>query len=180
MYKNIFKPILDIVFSILLIIILFPLMIIISIILLFDIGCPIIFKQTRTGKNKKAFTMYKFRTMKDIDGDYYLKTTKFTRFLRNFGLDEIPQLFNILKQDMSFVGPRPFIVDEKLPTKPKKIIYSVLPGVTGLASAKGRRLITHQKRLEYDYKYIKNMNIFLDIKIIISTIFVLIKQNIVR
>ena len=180
MYKKIFKPILDIIFSILLIIILFPLMLIISFILLFDIGCPIIFKQKRTGKNKKTFTIYKFRTMKEIDGDYYFKTTKFTRFLRNFGLDEIPQLFNILKQDMSFVGPRPFIVDEQLPIQPKKILYSVLPGVTGLASAKGRRLITHQKRLEYDYKYIENISLFLDIKIIVQTIFVLIKQNIVR
>lgn len=181
MYKKIIKPLFDIVFSLILIITFFPLFIIMSILIKIELGSPIIYKQERVGKNKKSFIMYKFRTMKENSGSYLERTTKLTRFLRNIGIDELPQLFNILKQDMSFVGPRPFILNEQLPNdKIDDIIYSVKPGVTGLASSMGRREVTHKKRLEYDVEYVKKISLWLDIKIVLKTIKVLIEQNIKR
>ena len=181
MYKKYGKPLLDIFFSFLLILILSPLMILLAILIRINLGSPILFKQVRVGLNKKEFTIYKFRTMKNIIASDKDRTTKFTRFLRNFGLDELPQLFNIIKQDMSFVGPRPFIANEKLPdTKIDDMIYTVLPGITGLAQSKGRRAISHQQRLKYDCEYVQNISFLLDLKIIFSTIKLLIIQNIKR
>lgn len=180
MYRKYIKRLLDIIFSIILIILLFPIMIIVGLICKIQMK-HIIFKQRRVGKNKQVFTIYKFQSMKDLKGDYYKRTTKTTRILRNIGLDELPQLFNILKGDMSFVGPRPFIENEKLPPeKIDDIMYSVLPGVTGLASAMGRRTVGHHQRLLYDYEYARKLSFLLDIKIIILTIKVLILQNFKR
>lgn len=176
MYKKYFKRFLDIVMSLILIILLFPIMIVVAIISKITVG-NIIYKQYRNGKNKKSFVLYKFKTMLDIDGDNNTRTPKMMRKIRIWGLDELPQLFNILKGDMSFVGPRPFITDEVLPEKPSDIIYSVRPGLVSLAVANGRRKITHHKRLEYDYKYVNNISFKLDLQIILKTIQTLFKQN---
>lgn len=176
MYKKYFKRILDIVFSLILIILLFPFMVIIGIISKVSVG-NVIYKQYRDGKDKKSFMIYKFKTMLDIDANYKERTPQVMVKIRAWGLDELPQLFNILKGDMSFIGPRPFITNEILPEKPDDIIYTVRPGVMSLAISNGRRKITHHERLKYDYKYIKDISFKLDLLIFLKTIQMLFKQN---
>ncbi len=176
MYKKYFKRVLDILLSLLLIILLFPIMIIIGCISKVYFGKSI-YKQYRVGKDKKSFVIYKFQTMLDIEGNYETRTPKVMRKIRNWGLDELPQLFNIVKGDMSFIGPRPFIVNEILPEKPADIVYTVRPGVISLAVANGRRKIAHHARLKYDYKYIENISFKLDLLILLKTIQMLFKQN---
>ncbi|MBR1377466.1 MAG: sugar transferase [Bacilli bacterium] len=172
MYKKYVKRILDIIFSIILIVILSPIMIIVGLISLITTG-NIIFEQNRDGLNKKSFTMYKFKSMKDNH-----EIPKIMHIIRSLGLDEISQLFNILKGDMSFVGPRPFITNEPLPDDYiDPIIYTVRPGVVGLATAKGRRRVSHTQRLEYDKEYVLNLKFSLDIYIIFETLIVILKQN---
>ena len=171
MYRYFIKRILDIINSILLIIILLPLMIIVGLIS-FIITGHIIYKQKRDGLNKKSFTMYKFSSIKK-DKTY----NKVLNAMRSFGLNELPQLFNILKGDMSFIGPRPFITGEVLPMYPDKPFYTVRPGVVSLATAKGRRRLTHEKRLEYDLIYVKNVSFLMDIKILFKSLYVILKQS---
>ena len=175
MYKKYIKRILDIIASIILIIVFLPLMLIIYIIEIFNIKFPIIFKQEREGINKKPFKMYKFRTLK-IQGDNNSRT-KFTNILRKTGLDELPQLFNVLKGDMSIIGPRPFLVNDNLPNDyidPMR--YTVKPGIFGLAQSHGRRDVNHKKKLEYDTIYAKNVNFILDFKIFFKTALMMIKH----
>lgn len=172
MYKLV-KRILDIILSLLFIILLSPVFLIIWIILFMTLKKEIIFKQKREGKNKKTFIMYKFRTMINnnllSDKD---RITKFGRILRNTSLDELPQLFNILKGDMSIIGPRPFIVGEKLPDDViDSVRYTVRPGMTGYAQIHGKRKVSHKKKLEYDVWYSKNLSFKLDVKILVLTIF---------
>lgn len=168
MYEKYIKRIFDIVFSIIFLLILFPLFIITGIICLICNG-GIIYKQDRVGLNKKSFVMYKFKSLNDLPGNNYERSNNLTRFIRQIGLDELPQFINILKGDMSFVGPRPFIKDEPLPIRPKRIIYKVKPGFTGMAQSHGRRQIGHKQRLEYDEYYVKNISFILDLKIILRT-----------
>jgi len=173
MYKKFIKRLLDIIFSLILIIVLFPLMLIVGIICRCITG-HFIFKQPRDGMHKKSFTMYKISSMKP-DFSY----SKTLNVIRSYGLDELTQLYNILKGDMSFIGPRPFITGEVLPPDPiDPIIYTVRPGVVSLATAKGRREITHAQRLAYDVEYVKNMSLIMDISIIFKTIIVILKQSI--
>lgn len=177
MYNRYVKRLLDIVFACVLLIILWPLFIIVGILSKACTG-KVIFKQKRDGLNQKSFVMYKFQSMLDIDMDKYIRTPKIMRLIRSLGLDELPQLINILKGDMSFVGPRPFITGESLPKKPELIVYTVKPGVVSLATANGRRNIAHEKRLRYDYLYATNISFKLDLYIIFKTIGVLVKQNV--
>lgn len=177
MYKKYFKRLLDILFSLILLVILFPLGLIIVILSKVNTG-KVFYMQKRDGKNKKSFTMYKFCSMKNIEGSYMERTTKTTRVMRSLGLDELPQLINILKGDMSFVGPRPFITGEELPSNPSDKIYKVRPGVISLAVAQGRRKINHEMRLKYDEVYVSNVCLKQDIIILIKTLGVLIKQNV--
>lgn len=177
MYKKYFKRFFDIIFSIVFIIILLPISIIIGIVCKISVG-KVFFCQKRDGLNKKSFTMYKFCSMKNIEGNNIDRTTKITRIIRSLGLDELPQLINILKGDMSFIGPRPFITLEKLTTYPNDIVYAAKPGVISLACAKGRRKISHENRLKYDEIYVKNITFKNDIVILFQTLGVLIKQNI--
>lgn len=177
MYQKYFKRLLDFVFSIFLLILLFPLFIVVG------ITCKVInkqvfFLQKRDGLNKKSFTIYKFCSMKNIEGSYLERTTRVTRFIRNLGLDELPQLFNILKGDMSFIGPRPFITGEKLPSLPSAKIYTVRPGVVSLAISKGRRLVRYQERLKYDELYVSNVTWKQDTKILFQSLRVLVRQSI--
>lgn len=176
MYKKYFKRLLDILFSLILIILLFPIMIIVGIISKISVG-NVMYKQNRDGKSKKSFVIYKFKTMLDIEGNYIERTPRVMIKIRAWGLDELPQLFNILKGDMSFVGPRPFITNEILPEPPDDILYTIRPGIVSLAISNGRRKITHHERLQYDYKYIKDISFRLDLLIILKTMQMLFKQN---
>jgi len=172
MYKVV-KRVLDIILSLVFIILLSPVFLIISLILLFTLKYEIIFKQKREGKNKKTFIMYKFRTMinNNLLSDKE-RITKVGRVLRNTSLDELPQLFNILKGDMSIIGPRPFIVGETLPKDYiDDVRYTVRPGMTGYAQIHGKRKVTHKQKLEYDVWYAKNLSFYLDIKILVLTVF---------
>ena len=155
MYAKYIKRILDFILSLLAIIILSPVMLIIYILVRIKLGKPAIFKQQRPGKNEKIFTLYKFRTMtdeKDEDGNLLpdeKRLTKFGKMLRSTSLDELPELFNILKGDMAIVGPRPLLVEYlKLYNDEQRKRHNVRPGLTGLAQVSGRNLISWQDRFE--------------------------------
>ena len=177
MYKKYIKRLLDIVLSLIAIIITLPIFLIIGILVLIFLGKPAIFRQKRPGKKEKIFTMYKFRTMsnkKDKDGNLLpneLRITKFGSFLRKTSLDEIPEFINILKGDMSFVGPRPLRVDYlPLYNKEQKHRHDIRPGLTGLAQVSGRNNITWSEKFKYDLDYISNITFLNDLKIILLTI----------
>lgn len=175
MYRKIGKPILDFVFSLLLIILLSPLMLLVAIVTFLDLGWPLHnLLREREGKNKKTYIMYKFRTKAlDPDGTTRSNTyTKVSRFIDKTRLNELPQLFNILIGQMSFVGPRPFIPGEsdKFKDMIDKKRYMMKPGVTGLAQINGGRGISTKEKLKYDVEYYDNMSFWLDLKIIIITI----------
>ena len=175
MYKYI-KRILDILFSlILLIILLIPMIIVMLLIIIIDRQKPL-FTQMRTGKNGKDFKLYKLRSMKVINGinDY----TKLGKVIRKISFDELPQLINILKGDMSFIGPRPWITDYyKYMTDYQKKRFEVLPGLTGLAQVNGRNGISIIDKINYDIKYIDNFSFKQDIYIIFKTIYVVFKND---
>ena len=175
MYRKIVKPTLDFLFALLLILLLWPLMGIVALITWIDLGLPLHnLLREREGKNKKTYIMYKFRTKAlDSDGHTFSNTyTKVSRFIDKTRLNELPQLFNILFGQMSFVGPRPFIPGES--DKFKDIIdpkrYMMRPGVTGLAQINGGRAISIKRKLEYDVEYYDNMSFWLDVKIIWITL----------
>ena len=171
MYKYI-KKILDFIFSLILIIILLIPMIIISILILIIDRQNFIFKQDRTGLNGKNFKILKFRTMKKG------KPTGLGKKIRRLSLDELPQIFNILKGDMSFIGPRPWIPEyyENMNKKQKRRV-SVLPGLTGLAQVSGRNDIDVFKKIDYDLEYVDNFSFKQDISIIFKTICVIFKKD---
>jgi len=182
-YEKFFKRPLDFVFALLLLTILSPTLLLIYLSVVIFLGFPGIFKQPRPGKNEKIFTLYKFRTMtnkKDKTGKLLpdeKRLTRFGKFLRSTSLDELPELFNILKGDMSFVGPRP-LLPEYLPyyTKTEHARHSVRPGLTGLAQISGRNLVRWDKRLELDIKYAKNLTLKTDLTIIIKSFTVVLKR----
>ena len=184
MYQKYIKRILDIVLSLLAIIILSPIYIIVGILVLIFLGRPIIFKQERPGKDEKIFTLYKFRTMtnkKDKKGNLLpdeKRLTKFGKFLRSTSLDELPELFNILKGDMAIIGPRPLLVEYlKYYNKKERHRHDVRPGLTGLAQVNGRNAQTWEERFKYDIEYTKNVTFINDIKIIFKTILVVFKRE---
>ena len=178
------KRFLDFVFSMLALIILSPLILIISILVFIASGRPVIFKQKRVGYKNTIFTIYKFRTMKN--GMRQTKTEDLTeeeienditfigKILRKLSLDELPQLFNILKGDMSFVGPRPLIPqeDEIRKLREKYNVYSVRPGITGWAQVNGRDFIDDEQKATLDKEYVEKHSIFMDIKIMFRTVWV--------
>ena len=176
MYAKYIKRILDLILSLMALIVLMPLMIIIGILVRINLGSPIIFKQKRPGKDEKIFTLYKFRTMtdeKDEKGKLLpdsQRLTKFGKFLRSTSLDELPELINILKGDMSIVGPRPLLVEYlKLYDEEQKHRHDVRPGLTGLAQTSGRNAITWEEKFEKDIEYVHNISFIGDVKIIIKT-----------
>lgn len=184
MYKKYFKRLLDIIISLCAIIVLIPVYIIVSILVLIFMGWPIVFKQPRPGKNEKIFNMYKFRTMtnkKDKDGNLLpddQRLPKFGKFLRATSLDEILELFNILKGDMSLIGPRPLLV-KYLPyyTEEEHHRHDVRPGLTGYAQANGRNLVSWNDKFKMDVEYTKNITFIGDLKIILKTILTVIKRD---
>ena len=171
MYKYV-KKMLDLFFSLLFIIILLIPMVIISLLIVIIDRSSFVFKQDRTGINGSIFKIYKFKTMKNG------KVTKLGKIIRRLSLDELPQLFNILKGDMSFIGPRPWIPEYyKKMNKKQKRRNLVLPGLTGLAQVNGRNEIDIFKKIAYDLEYVDNYSFLLDIKIILKTFLVLFKKN---
>lgn len=182
MYKYFFKRFFDVIFALLLLIPLIPVMLIIAIVIKIDSKGPAIFKQIRSGKNNKGFMLYKFRSM-TCNNDFYDKSkedqvTKVGKFIRKTSLDELPQLFNILKGEMSFIGPRPWVIDyAKNFNEHQMRRLEVLPGITGLAQSSGRNAISIIDRINLDVEYVDNINLFLDIKIIFKTIIGVLKKE---
>lgn len=176
-YEKFLKRPFDIICSLAAIITLFPLLIILAILVRIKLGSPVIFEQKRPGLNERIINLYKFRTMtneKDKSGKLLpdnLRLTKFGAFLRSTSLDELPSLLNILKGDLSIVGPRPLLVDYlPLYNQKQKIRHEVRPGLTGLAQINGRNAISWEARFDLDVEYVKNISLFGDFKIIIKTI----------
>lgn len=182
MYRNFIKPTLDFVISLILLIVLWPVILITVLITYINLGRPIYNKyREREGKNKKTFLMYKIRTKiyPSEENKYTESYTKVSKLIDKLRLNELPQLINVLKGDMSLVGPRPFIPGEELPEgdiDPKR--YMVRPGLTGLAQVNGGRNITHKQKLEYDAIYYDNMSLWLDVKIIIKTFWLIIVNRV--
>lgn len=177
MYEKYIKRLLDIILSLIAIIITFPIFLIVGVLVLIFLGKPAIFRQERPGKDEKIFTLYKFRTMsnkKDKDGNLLpdeLRLTKFGKFLRKTSLDEFPEFINILKGDMSFVGPRPLLVQYlEYYTEEERKRHNVRPGLTGLAQVNGRNLLSWEEKFKMDIEYINNVTFINDIKIILKTI----------
>lgn len=183
------KRILDFIFSFVAVIVLFPLILVLYILVYISSGSPVIFKQQRVGYENKLFTIYKFRTMKR--GMRQTKTENLTKeeverditalgkILRKLSLDELPQLFNILKGDMSFVGPRPLIPEEDEIRKLREEynVYSVRPGITGWAQVNGRDFVTDEEKAKLDRDYVENKSILFDIKIMLKTVLVVLKGS---
>lgn len=184
MYQKYIKRLLDIILSLMAIIITLPIFLITGILVLIFLGKPVIFRQKRPGKKEKIFTMYKFRTMsnkKDKDDNLLpdeLRLTKLGKFLRKTSLDEIPEFINILKGDMSFVGPRPLLV-EYLPyyTEEEHHRHDVRPGLTGLAQISGRNLLNWDDKFRKDLEYVKNVTFIKDFKIVLKTFYTVIKRE---
>lgn len=184
MYAKCIKRILDFILSFISIIVLMPVMLIIATLVRIKLGKPVIFKQQRPGKNEKIFTLYKFRTMtdkKDEKGNLLAdekRLTKFGKALRSTSLDELPELWNILKGDMAIVGPRPLLV-EYLPlyNEKQKHRHDVRPGLTGLAQISGRNTIGWEEKFEEDIEYIQNVNFVTDCKIVFKTVSKVLKKE---
>ncbi|MDY8136285.1 sugar transferase [Aquimarina sp. 2201CG5-10] len=177
MYTHFLKKSLDVVLALILLVIISPVFFIIIIVLsIANNGNPF-FVQKRPGKNEKIFSILKFKTMNDkVDKEGNLlpdkdRLTSIGKFVRKTSLDEIPQLINVVKGDMSFIGPRPLLI-RYLPyyTPEEKIRHSLRPGITGLAQVSGRNLLNWNDRLAADVSYVQNVSLLLDIKIIIRTI----------
>ena len=184
MYKLFFKRIIDIFLSVIFILLFWWLYIIIVILVRRKLGGPVIFRQKRPGLNEKIFTMYKFRTMtdeKDEQGNLLSdkdRLTKFGKFLRSTSLDEIPELWNVIKGEMSLVGPRPLLVSYLAKyNEYEKRRHEVRPGITGFAQVNGRNNTTWEDRFKNDIYYVENISFLLDIKIIIKTFLKVIKKS---
>ncbi len=178
MYSNCIKRILDFCIALLALSILWPILLVITIFLHFaNKGAGAFFTQERPGKDAKIFKVVKYKTMtdeRDADGKLLpdaQRLTKIGKIVRSLSIDELPQLFNVLKGDMSFVGPRPLLV-KYLPLYSKEQMrrHDVRPGITGWAQVNGRNAITHTKKFEYDVWYVDNISFSLDIKILFLTI----------
>ena len=177
MYKHFFKRLIDIVLSLMGIIVLSPVYLILWILVRVKLGSPAIFTQQRPGKNQKIFKLYKFRSMtdaRDENGELLpddVRLTKFGKRLRSTSLDELPELFNILKGDMSLIGPRPLLV-RYLPyyTEEENHRHDVRPGLTGLAQINGRNALGWEGRFAYDLEYVNHLTFGMDLKVIGLTI----------
>lgn len=177
MYRNFFKPLIDILVALVALIILLPVMFIIIILLYITGHKSVFFTQTRVGKNEKIFKVLKFKTMtdgKDKEGNLLSdaeRLTPFGMFLRKSSLDELPQLINVLKGDMSLIGPRPLLIPYiPLYSKEQKARHNVKPGITGWAQVNGRNAISWTRKFELDVWYVNHLTITTDFKIILLTI----------
>lgn len=177
MYAQCFKRLLDIVLSGLALVVLSPVLLIVAILVRTKLGSPVIFCQERPGKNEKIFKMYKFRSMtdaRDEQGELLpdeVRLTKFGKILRSTSLDELPELWNILKGDMSIVGPRPLLV-QYLPryNAEQRHRHDVRPGLTGLAQVSGRNAISWEEKFALDVQYVSHVTFLNDVKIVFATV----------
>ena len=178
------KRLFDLLLSITTLIVLSPLIIFLIILNFVKIGRPIFFIQKRPGLNEKPFNLIKFRTMDniyDFSGNLLSddsRINKFGMWIRTYSLDELPQLINVIKGEMSLVGPRPLLIEYlDLYDSEQKKRHNVLPGITGWSQINGRNAITWEEKLSHDIWYVENQSIFLDIKIILSTIKKIIRRE---
>ena len=184
MYKTIFKPFLDFLISLIILIAISPLFLIITVVLIFYYKGNPFFTQERPGKNEKIFKIIKFKTMNDNRGSNGNLLSDSERlnsigyYLRKYSLDELPQLINVLKRDMSLIGPRPLLVEYlAFYDEIQKCRHNVRPGITGWAQVNGRNAISWEKKFDYDIFYVNNLSIMLDFKIIRLTISKVIKNE---
>jgi lipopolysaccharide/colanic/teichoic acid biosynthesis glycosyltransferase len=183
-YDLIIKRAVDIIGSLAALILLSPLMCVLCVLVRTKLGSPVIFKQKRPGKNGKIFMLYKFRTMtdeRDENGELLpdeIRLTKFGKLLRSLSLDELPEFINILKGEISFVGPRPLLV-QYLPlyNDRQAMRHNVRPGLTGLAQVNGRNLLTWEEKFEWDVRYVENISPWLDIKILFRTVYNVLRRE---
>lgn len=177
MYRIIFKRLLDVIISGIVLILLSPVLLLLAILIRINLGSPVIFTQERPGKNEKIFKLYKFRSMSnatDEKGELLpdeLRLTRFGKLLRSTSLDELPELLNILRGDMSLIGPRPLLV-RYLPwyTEEERHRHDVRPGLTGLAQVNGRNALGWEDRFAYDLEYVNHLTFLMDVKIIGMTV----------
>lgn len=182
-YKYI-KRILDIISSLLAIIILSPLLAVTAVLVKTKLGSPVLFKQERPGKDEKIFTLMKFRTMtdeRDENGELLpdeIRLTKFGKFLRSTSIDELPELFNILKGDMSVIGPRPLLV-EYIPryNEHQHRRHEVRPGLSGWAQVNGRNTVSWEDKFDMDVHYVDNYSFAMDVKILFMTVLNVLKKE---
>lgn len=184
MYKKFVKRYLDFLLALTALVVLSPVFIIVSILVKIKLGSPVMFKQKRPGKDEKIFCMYKFRTMTDergADGELLPdeeRLPKFGKLLRSTSLDELPELWNILRGDMSIVGPRPLLIQYlSLYNEKQRHRHDVRPGFTGLAQVNGRNAISWEEKFEWDIRYVNHVTFTEDIKIILKTIKIVLKRE---
>lgn len=178
------KMFFDLFISLLLFLLFLPVIVLLGVAVKLKLGSPIIFKQERPGLYGKPFYVYKFRTMNNAKDNFgnllpdHLRLTSFGNFLRKFSLDELPQLINVIKGDLSLVGPRPLLM-EYLPlyTKEQNKRHNVRPGITGWAQVNGRNAITWEEKFELDVWYVNNQTLFLDMKILYLTVIKVIRSE---
>lgn len=183
-YRKIGKRFLDLLLSSVAIVLLSPVFLVTAILVRIKLGSPVLFHQERPGLHEKIFTLCKFRTMtdaRDASGELLPdseRLTKFGKLLRSTSLDELPELFNIWKGDMSIIGPRPLLVSY-LPwyTEEERLRHTVRPGLTGLAQVSGRNFLDWDSRLSKDVEYVKNLSFAMDIKVLVKTVTVVFARN---
>lgn len=184
MYGKVVKRLMDVIISGLSLIILSPVLLVLCILVRVKLGSPVLFTQERPGKDEKIFKLYKFRSMtdaRDEKGELLpdeVRLTKFGKLLRSTSLDELPELFNILKGDMSLIGPRPLLV-RYLPyyTEEERHRHDVRPGLTGLAQVNGRNALGWENRFSYDLQYVNNLSLGMDIKVLGMTVGKVLKRS---
>ena len=184
MYRKFLKRFLDIIISLIFIFCFWWLYVVIAILVRVKLGSPVLFKQDRPGLNEKIFKMYKFRTMtdeKDKNGILLSdaeRLTKFGKFLRSTSLDEIPEFFNILRGDMSLIGPRPLLVEYlNYYTDDEKKRHNVRPGISGWAQVNGRNSLSWEEKFKYDIEYVEKLSFLFDFKIVLLTIKKVLKRE---
>ena len=183
MYRAFIKRVLDVIFAIVLLILLWPLLVLISVAIRIDSRGPAIFKQARLGLNGRVFQIYKFRSMcvdaESMESGVYAgkndaRVTRVGRFLRASSMDELPQIWNVLKGDMSFIGPRPPLTYHPWPieayTEEQRKMFRVRPGMTGWAQIHGRKRVAWQERIRLSVWYVENLSLWVDVKIFFVTI----------
>ena len=183
-YERFVKRLLDIVLSAAALVVLSPILAVTAVLVRAKLGSPVIFRQERPGKNEKIFTLHKFRTMRDArdkngellsDGE---RMTKFGDKLRSLSIDELPELYDILRGKMSIVGPRPLLVEYlDCYTEEEHHRHDVLPGLTGLAQVNGRNAVSWEKRFEYDLEYVNSISFITDVKIIVRTVLCVLRRE---
>jgi undecaprenyl phosphate N,N'-diacetylbacillosamine 1-phosphate transferase len=184
MYKNYIKPTLDRFLAIIILVVMLPVLLLISVFILVTMGSPVIFRQERVGKDFQTFIMYKFRTMREPkEGENRLlsdanRVTKLGSFLRKTSLDELPEIINVIKGDMSLIGPRPLLnLHIDLFNEVEKKRYEVKPGITGLAQVLGRQSLSFKQRAKLDNEYVEKISFWQDCKILFHTIGVVFLGN---